>query len=299
MQYFLAIAGALGSAIFHGGANILDSYFSNSIFKRLATIIFIWSLLNIAFLPIVFILDFPSIISLKLLPIIIAIAATEVLYQFPYYWALRTTDTSVAASLFSFGDLFVPLFAFFIVGEQLAGLQYIGFFMVIIASITLSLDFKKFKVNTALFLMVGVSLLLALQTVLYKYLFEQGTRWGTATTWVAIVQIVIASSLLLYKKNRQDFPNIVTIIKKSGWMLLLIQVLTWGGEAAGNLSLLIIPASVMHGITATQPIFVLIFAIIFAKRLPVLFREETDRKSITKKLLLFAVMIAGIVLVMI
>ena len=296
-MYILAILSAFGTAAVHGGANILDSYFSNTLFKRLSSIIFFASATNVLFLPIVFIFGLPHMLTLPLLGIVLLISIIEIAYQFPYLQSFREADTSVVTSLFSVGELIIPLFAFLFVGERLMPAQYAGFFIIIIASALISFNPKKFRLSRAAFLMLGVSIILALQTVLYKYLFESGVTWGTAMTWTAIVQLVIATGLILVPKNRADLKNFGAKMRQAGPLFAFTNILSWAGEALGSFALVMLPASIVHGITGIQPIFVLVMAILLAGKFPKIFKEELSGGVIVKKLILFGIMIVGIILV--
>src|SRR5206468_147478 len=113
-------------------------------------------------------------LSGKLLAVAAGIALIEVVYQFPYYWSFRKTDTSIVTSLFSFGKILVPFLAFFVVKERLSVHQYIAYFGITVCATLLAFDPKKFRLNRAAWLMLGVSAILSVQTVLYKYAFDQG-----------------------------------------------------------------------------------------------------------------------------
>lgn len=66
-------------------------------------------------------------LSAEVLPYAVAVSFISVFYLFPYYAALRETDTSVVAALFSLERVFVPLWAYLIVGEVVKPSQYVGF----------------------------------------------------------------------------------------------------------------------------------------------------------------------------
>ena len=288
---------ALVAIILHAWANIFDNYFSSKIFKRLTNLIFFSALVNLLFLPIVLLIDFPKALSFHSLEIIFLISLIDVLYAYPYYWSLRRLDTSVVTSLFSLGKVFTPLFAFFLVREELTLVQYVGFFLVVFSSFLLPLDARRFRLDKAFFYMLLVSILLTLQGVLYKYVFEQGTSWGTAITWTTCLALVIALMPVLHASNRKDFISSTKKVKKLGWLFLLNQGLSWGGEATYTMAIFLMPASIVKGITSTQPIFVLLFAFLFAKDAKYMFREHLGSGALMKKLILFLLVIFGTILI--
>jgi drug/metabolite transporter (DMT)-like permease len=295
--YFLGISAAFLTVICHGWANIFDSYFTNKIFKRLPILIFFSELTNLIFLPLVLVIDFPHALSWQEIGIVLCIACIENFYQYPYYAALRAGDTSVVASLFSLGKIFIPLIAFFLVGERLTGIQYFGFFILVFSSIVLTLDLKKLRLNQAFILMLAVSLVLSLQAVLYKLLFTQGVSWGSAVVWTGVVQFLMAGIVMGISGNVRDFAASRAALAKVWPLFLGTQLLSWGGSALSDYAILLIPVSLESGITSTQSIFVLLFAVVFASRFPKMFKEYIGSGGLWKKGIAFLLMIMGTVFI--
>jgi uncharacterized membrane protein len=127
-RYLLGIISAFLAPIQDAWANILDSYLSNKLFERITTLVLFSSAFNVVVLPLVWLFARPHFLSARLLMIVSGISLIEVIYQFPYYWSFRKTDTSIVTSLFSFGKIFVPFLAFFAVKERLSIPQYIAYF---------------------------------------------------------------------------------------------------------------------------------------------------------------------------
>src|SRR4029077_14556199 len=125
---------AFATPALHAAANILDSYCANRIFKRIAVLIFFSTAANLLFVPLGLLVEPPHAIPLQLFWAIGAIALIEVGYQYPYLWSLRRTGTTVVTSLFSFGKIFTPVFAFLLVGERLTFHQYLGFLAITICA---------------------------------------------------------------------------------------------------------------------------------------------------------------------
>lgn len=296
-SYVIGITSAFLSPIQDAWAVILDSYFSNRIFQRITTLILFSSTVNIVILPFVWLAGRPHLLPVKLVEIAVAISLIEVIYQYPYYWSFRKADTSVVTSLFSFGKVIVPVLAYFMVHERLSMIQYVGYFGITISAAFLAFDWRKFRFNQAAWLMLGVSAMLSLQEVLYKYCFEHGADWVTVLTWCSVIQLLLAGIFALGPKTRHDVGRTVMSIKSVGPLVILMQLLTWGGEATETYALSLIPASVASGIDSTQPIFVLVFAAFFVKKKPDMFREQLQGGSLLKKILLFVFMAVGTVLI--
>ena len=296
-SYFVGILVAFIEPILHAWANIIDNYLSNKIFKRIEPLIFFSSIVGLCILPIVILIDPPRLVSLHLAIIIFVISFIEVLYLFPYYYALRHADTSVVAALFSLGKLFIPLFAFLFINEKLSLYQYIGFFILILSGIILSVDFKKMTLNKAFLLMLSVSVLLSTQSVLLKYVYQAGMSWGSSVFWMTIFQFLITSSLFLKPDNFKELFLSVTKIKSTIKLLTLMEVLSYVGTLGSSYALYLIPVSVAKGVSSTQPVFVLVYALIFARFAPNIFKEYLGKDGILKKIGLFILTIIGVVLI--
>ena len=281
----------------HAGANIIDSNFSNQLFKRVSSIVFFSELVGLVFLPVVIFISHPAPVSLGIAGLILICAAIETLYLFPYYWSFRETDTSVVASLFSLGKIFVPTLAFFIVGERLAPLQYVGIVIIIFSSIALTFDFKQRRLNQAFFMMLGVSIMLAVESVLYKYIFDQGVSWGTVIFWASIFQFLIAASFMFSPKNRVDLGVARNHIKSFGYLFILEEALSWFGEVASIVAISLIPVSIVEGVGAAQPLFVLLYALLFKRIYPKLFKESTELNDMAHKSVYFGLIIIGTIVI--
>ncbi len=278
------ILAAFAEPALHAWANILDTYFSERLFKRLTTLVFFSSSFGLLLLPVIWRLDPPMRIPTGTACLLALAAFIEVAYLYPYFSALRQADTSVVASLFSLGKLFVPAFAFLFLGERLAFGQYMGFFLITTASIFLALDFRKMRFNRAFPLMFAASLLLAIESILLKHVYGTGVSWGTSIVWMTAFQFCIALFLVFLPGNFQDLRRSLPTFASCGALLIGMEALNWGGTLAGNYGLSRIPVSVAKGIAGTQPIFVLIYALAFAQLWPKVFREYLGKDGVVKKM---------------
>jgi drug/metabolite transporter (DMT)-like permease len=296
-QYFLGVALAFVEPIMHGWANIFDSYFSSTVFKRLTPFIFLSASIDMVSMSVIWLIDPPKMLTQELFIVVLLIAITEILYHYPYYEALRIEDTSIVAGLFNLGKLFLPVVAYFLVDERLSWLQYAGFFAIILSSILLTADLRKMRLNRAFFLMFVSSFFVTAQTLLFKYGFENGLTWGSAIVWMTVFQFLIAGALVLTPKNRAALKESVRELKGSWKMFIALDIIGWIGNIASYAAILFIPVSVAKAIASMQPLFPLAYALMFEKKWPHIFHEFVDRKDVEKKVILFAVMIVGVILV--
>ncbi len=252
---------AFVSPILHGFSNILDNYLANKLFKNLWTLIFYSSLLNAVFLPFVLLIQVPDLPPLEFLPLFLLIGLIEVFYLFPYYKALQNEDTSVITALFSIGRIFVPILAFFIVKEVLSLPQYIGFLIIIISSVAVTFNGRmKFRINKSFLLMILSALLLSIEAVIYKYLFEN-VSWSTGFVWPVIFSFVISLFFLFIPKPRKDIIENRKNFIKNLPIFASEEILTFGGSATAVYAISLVPVTLVKGIASFQAFFVLVYAI--------------------------------------
>ena len=276
--------------------NVLDSNLINRLFKNIWALTVFVAVANALFLPIIWLIDSPQLISLDLLPYIILVAFIDLYYAYPYYKALQNDDTSIAVSLFSLGKIFVPVLAFFLVGESLHLIQYSGFILITVSSAALTFNPKaKLKLNRSFFYMLFASSLLAVEVVIYRYIFNQ-VSWGTGFFWTTSISALLGLMSLLIPNLWQGAKSELSSLKKHYHPILLIGVVGFIGCIGFSYPISQVPATVSRSISSFQPFFVLLYAVMFAKHFPLAFREEVSMLSIGKKLILFVIMTIGIIL---
>jgi len=283
--------------ILHAFSNVLDNYLTNRLFSRKTTIIFYAALLNLAFLPFLFIFTgLPGLPTSASIWLFMGLAVINVIYQYPYYKALEQNDTSNVIALFSLGQLFVPVLAYFVVGEVLSTLQYVGVAIILLASVGLSAErLTRFRMNASLWWMLLCTSILSFEYVLYKLLFAH-VDWITGFTWPVVFSFAIAFLLLLLPATRADIVRKWGTFKTKLHVFAMEELTTFLGIAAGTYAVSVAPVTVVKAIMATEPAFVLLYAMLFGRTFPRVFKEETDRITVFRKLLLFAVIGIGLIL---
>ncbi|MBU6323588.1 MAG: hypothetical protein KGI41_03805 [Patescibacteria group bacterium] len=295
-RYLFGVVIAFFEPVFHGGCNIIDHFLSAKVFPRLTTLVFFGKSVTLLFLPIVWYLSPPTRLSPLPLALVFGIACIEVLYNFPYYYALRVIDTSIVASLFSIGRIFVPILAYIVVGERLLPVQYFGFALITVAALALTFDRSRLRFNSAVFLMGFVSLILAVETIMYKYAFTHGASWGSVVVPMMLFEFCIIA--LGYAATggtrtvRADFGTV-----RASWKLFFgNEFFGWLGNMGDSFGVSVLPATVARAIGSTQPIFTLLYASLFKRKYPGVFREQLGTHAAIK-LIWFSVIIVGVVLV--
>ena len=291
------IAIALLNTIFHAWSNVIDTYLSNRLVRSVWSLGFFTGVFAVLFLPIVVLIQRPELPPVHLIPYFFLIGGIEVFYLFPYYKALQEEDTSIVAALFSLGKFFVPIFSYFAIGEILHPSQYIGFFMLVISSMLLSVTrVEKIRLNKAFFYMLFAGFLLAIEAVVYKYVLET-VSWSTTMVSTSLSSFCIVLFFLWIPHVRQNLIGQVRQIRKIWPLFGLNEVFAFAGNAISPYIVSLVPVTLAKSIEGFQPLFVLLYAVALHRFFPGVFREMVDRRTILKKFLLFLVMIGGVVLV--
>lgn len=284
---------------FYGIANVFDNLLTNKHFKNPAVLVFYTSLFNIIFIPLLLFfykLSWPPITTI---PVFAVLGFINVAYLWPYYKGLQSDDTSTAVSFFSLGRIFIPLWAFVIVGETLSFGEYTGVLLIIISSILLSMQgsLKDIKLSKALFYILFAAFIISFEGVLLKLLFNQGVSAGNAIAWEMIISFVFAMLLVFHKSSWVDIKSSFPLFKKKLPVFFVEEGATFIAFSAGAIALTMAPVSLVKSITIFSPFFVLLYAKIFGKKFPDLFNEQKGVGITLKKVLLFTVMTIGVLLI--
>ncbi|MCL2414434.1 MAG: DMT family transporter [Bacteroidales bacterium] len=280
--------------------NIVDQHLTNNLFKRVSTLAFyglVFNITTILFMLLVF--GFPGIPPMAVVPLVLAIAAIEVFGLFPYFKALRKMDTSTVMAIFQFGKIMIPILAFILIGEQLRPIQYLGFIIIVLTSVILSLEKSdiKTKINVGFWLATSSAILFAFGNVTEKAALEH-IAWYGLIFWYLVASVVFSSGFLIGRKSRTDIIKSAGIFRRNIRYFALNQVIFTGGLLAGIYALATIPVTVFGAINATRPMFILLFGWVltqlgFASKV----REETDMRTVMRKLLGYVIIIIGVILI--
>lgn len=285
--------------MFFGIANVFDNFLTNKSFQSSATLTFYSSLFNIIFIPLLFLFYHLSLPPASSIPIFILLGIINVAYLFPYYKGLQSDDTSTAVSFFSLGRIFIPISAFFIIGEKLSFEEYTGIALIIIGSILLSMkgSLKEIRLSKALFYILMAAFIISFEGVLLKYLFNMGISVGVGVAGEMLASFFCALLLLFHKKTRRDIRANFSIFRKKIPVFFVEEGATFIAFFAGSYALAIAPVSLVKSITIFSPFFVLIYAKLFGRKYPELFNEQKGVGITFKKVMLFTITAIGVIMV--
>ena len=249
---------ALLSPFFYAASVVIESFLSLAVFKRPIVMLFFVSLTNALFTPLVLLFGTPSIPSAEAFYIYIIIAFIDIAYLYPYYVALKKTDTSIISSLFALGNIFVPVLSFILLSEVLALHQYIGFSIIILASVILNKKRQiKFCINKAFYLMVLSTFLLASKICLAKYVLNLDHNVANVLIYPNLLSGLIPWLFLFSSHNKKDIKKKFKIYHRQFKFFVIIELLTFGAVATSMIALDKLSPTVSAAIGALEPLFVL------------------------------------------
>ena len=260
--------------------------------------IFYISMMNAVFLPLVFLVGMPSIPAWTSLAFFAVLALIDILYLYPYYTAMKVIDTSIVAALFSLGQITIPVMTYFLLDERLELTQYIGFVIIIMASVALSLKGTKIpKLNRAFYYMVGASLLRAFYVVLEKYVLNEDGNWVNMVVYPNFISGLIPLGFLFYGKWRKDIlKNFPPYLRKFKYFAVN-EFLCFLGLVSSVYGLSGLSPVASASISATMPIFMLTISFILLKQFDIRLKEKISQRVMMKKIFCFVLIILGVILV--
>ena len=278
-------------------SNVIDAHVSNNLVKRPDTLVFFYSMTNFLVIPFLLLLGTPAALPIALIPYIFMGCLIEIVYQLPYFMALKRLETSISTALFSLGKIVTPLFAYIMVDETLSLPQYIGFVIIIVFNIILSFDPKeKFKLNTGFYLMLFVAIITTIQLVIYKRILME-LDWISTLFYNVFFTMGIASFFLFRKACRQDVIYQAPRLLKRWKLFIANEAVGQMAQVAEIYAISLLPIVTFTGISDTQPLFVLLYGFLLYHLFKIQPQEKLSTQSILKKTICFIFIIGGIILV--
>lgn len=254
------------------------------------------SLTNALFVPLMFYFGLPTWPKIQFLIIYAMLAIIDVLYLYPYYVALKKTDTSIVSSLFALGKIFIPFLSFCILGDILTPIQYLGFLLVIFASVFLSM--KKgfsFTLNEAFYLMFLSSFLLSCRVILAKYALDSDGIWVNTIIYPNLISGTMVFLFLLIKNFRPDIRKHFHPYIKRFPLFIMNEFVYFLAILTSIYALSKLSPVISATIESTEPIFLLSLVWLIQPFYHFQFKEL--KVSFAKKMVCFILMILGVLLI--
>ena len=287
------------SSVFYSFCNVIEAQFVNYKFKKITTMVFYISIMNCMFLPLLLFFSMPTVPPKDVAVLLLLIGVIGSFQLYPYYKALQKMDTSAVIALWSIGYVIMPFMGYFILGEVLKVSQYVGFFMVIVSSVILSIgidDVKRFKLNSAFYYMIVVSVCYSFFVVLEKKILTMDDNWVNVVIYPMIVGCVVPSMALLFMKSRRDIIDSFYKYKKGLKFLVLNELFGFAAFVAAVYGLVGLSPVVSTAIIATTSIFTFLIIWGLSRFSKLKYQENMSLLTVIKKFVCFAMIICGVVL---
>lgn len=241
-----------------------------------------------------FFLDFNNIpTNLALLSMLSGSLAVG--FYFFYFKSLQLDSPSVVVALFSLVPATIPFLAYFIVDEKLGLQQIVGFSIVLLASLGLAVsDVRNFKFSKALIPAVIAVIFMDAEAIINKYVYNNADFYP-AYMYFSLGMGITAFLFYFvrFSDNNQALIRIGKKFKRLIPILIFVELLGLLAEFLLNLAISKGPVSLVKVIEGSQPMFVLLIALLLYPFAPKFFREAEDSKPVLK-FALMAVIIVGL-----
>ncbi len=181
---------------------------------------------------------------------------------------------------------------FFLLSEKLTVYAYIGFFLLLIGGFLISL--RQIRLSKALWLMIAACGFLAVSEVLSKYVYFTFGFWD-GLFWT-LFGCFLASMLLLFFSGVRK--HLISGLKKAGknawWQLAGYALLGFAARIFYYYAIKQGSVTLVTVTSGSEGVFVLLYALIFAKVLPKLLKEELSGNVLSKKIAAIAMMCIGL-----
>lgn len=217
-----------------------------------------------------------------------------------YFFSLDRDETSrVVPAIGSLIPIATFVFSFFLLHERLGGNTLVAFIFLIAGGLLIELkslaNFFSRRILALFSAEALAALLLALSSVFLKYAFEE-TDDFSAFLWSRIGFVGAAFPLLFFTSVRKEFSmsNLKIHTGKKNWWFAGSRIL------AGVIPLLVTAAialgspTLVNALQGAQYGFLFLLAMIFSKRWPKIFGEDTGYRSIIQKSVATVLIISGL-----
>lgn len=286
--YFALLSPAIFAIVNLIDDNLLRGLYKTPFFGSIISGFFgLLPLLGLFFFP--FHIPSPFVVFLAILG-----GFLNVMYYMYYFKALAIEVPSVVIALFGFSPAITPFLAYFILGETLSLNEYLGFTIVLASSFSLSVvNIYHFQFSKAFIYILFASSIYAVIAILQKLVYDQ-TDFFSGYVFFSIGLGIGALFLsLVFKDGRAFYRGFRKIFKKWIGILFLVELIGIAAELTNNYAISKGRVSLVKVIEGTQPMYVLLFAILLHPFFPKYFRDAAKKDKL-KKLIFMLIILVGL-----
>ena len=285
---------ALLSPVFWGLNNVVNKFLMAKKFQGYFSIAVYLNLVDLIFAGAVYV---STSVSFRF-PYVLFAMAVGVLPLFAFWFytkALMVEEVSRITPLFQFIPIFVVFLSVLFLGEILSAQKYFGIALIVLTSILIS--YRKSEDGTSLSaafkLMIPFSAILAVYTVLNKYLLGYLDYWSVFF-WMMIGSCCGVLFMLSFSKPRKEFIETVPLLGKRTF------VVAFAGEGTyilGTICSLIATSlgyvSLVSALAGLQHFFVFVYMLFLSLFVPTILKEEISGNVVALKIVAIALIFVG------
>ncbi|MCX7919161.1 MAG: EamA family transporter [bacterium] len=213
-----------------------------------------------------------------------------------YFEAVKIEDISRIVPLYYLSPIYILVIAWFFLGERFSASKYIGILLIVSMAIVISMkDFKSFRMSRAFWYMILASVAVSIVQVITKYLLNSNEFWPVFAyirlgAFVALIPVYWTKYPELKRQYQTAGKKPFGIIVVNETVTLFSLILYTAAIAVGFVTL-------VNALSATQPLFVLMFSVLLSLWYPQILKEELSKSGILIKLVAIILMFIGIMLI--
>jgi len=202
-----------------------------------------------------------------------------------FYLAIEKNPTSRIIPLIG---TMVPIFTFVLsyslLGEKLTPNQFIAFYLLILGGILITSERQRHNIFSGKGISWGIlaAFFFAASFVLTKYVYNNGAFWN-GFIWTRIGSIIAALCIFAIPRFREQIkkaPKKVGL--KIGAGYLGIRALSAFSFIMLNYAIFLSSVTIVNALQGIQYVFLILIALILAKKLPKLFSQEFKTQRVQK-----------------
>ena len=239
-----------------------------------------------------------SNISLHLALLSLLAGYLTLIYYFFYFRGLGSDTPAVVVALLGLAPATIPFLARLFVHEQLLPLEIVGFLVVFLASLGLSItNVRRFQFSPVLAFALLAVIFMDVSSIMTKYVYERAAFYPAYMYFSAGMGLGgLAFFGLGFQQDRKTLRTIRNKLKKLLPVFVATELLGVTAELTLNFAVSRGPVSLVKVIESAQPMFVLLLSLGLYPLAPRYFREARAG-GLRRKFSLIAAIAAGMVLI--
>ena len=285
---------ALLSPAFWALNSVVNTFLVTKKFQNYFSIVAYLNFLDLIFAGAVWVLT-PISLEFPYVLVAVGIGLSMLLAFWFYNKALMVEEVSRITPLFQMIPIFVVFLSVVFLEEILTAQKYLGIALIVLTSLLISYrkTYNGNALSSAFKLMVPFSVIIAVTTVLNKYLLAYIDYWSVFF-WTMIGSAVGVLCMFVFPKPRSQFTKAVSHLGLRTFFTSLFGETTYMlGTIFSLIATSIGYVSLVSALSSLQNFFVFVFMVFLSLFVPNVLKEEISRNVLAIKIAAIALMFVG------